>query len=116
MAELAPYDPADKDGDGVHLRDSMRTQPVTAKRARGSVKFSRSTGVAVMTGPAPNGRLARANASFQEHGTVKMSANLYSRHSSDAEGEAVIAEVSEELAAQIDKAKARIARKAARAK
>lgn len=112
MGQLAPR--GDGGTDGQHLADSMRTQPVTAKRARGSVRFDRKNGVAVMTGPAPEGKLDRANAGFQEYGTVKMSPNSYARPAADMEAENVIADVRDELAKQIDKAKARIARKAAR--
>jgi hypothetical protein len=114
MGDLAPRDEADKDEDGRHLADSMRTQPVTAKRARGSVKFDRSTGVAVMTGPAPVGKRARANAGWQEYGTVKQAANAYARPAADAEAENVIGDVSGTLASEIGKVRARVARKAAR--
>jgi hypothetical protein len=114
MAQLAPYDPNDRDGDGRHLNESMKTQPVKAKRQRGSVKFARSTGVEVMTGPAPAGKIARANAGWQEDGTVKMPPNAYARPAADSEARAVVMQVRDELAAQIDKAKARIARKLAK--
>lgn len=116
MGQLAPRDANDRDGDGNHLADTMKTQPVTAKRARGSVKFDRSSGVAVMTGPAPVGKRARANAGWQEDGTVKMTPQSYARPAADAEGQNVINEVRDELALQANKAKARIARKAAKGK
>lgn len=116
MAQLAPYDPQDRDEDGRHLNESMRTQPVTAKRRRGSARFARSSGVEVLTGPAPVGKRARANAGWQEEGTVKMAAHPYARPAADAEGEKVIAEVRDELAAQIEKSKKRIAAKAAKTK
>ena len=114
MGELAPYDPEDRDGDGKHLNQTMRTQRVTAKRSRGQARFDRSTGVAVMTGPAPEGRRARANAGWQEDGTVEMTPNPYARPAADSEGEAVIREVKSVLTQEIDKAKARIAKKLAR--
>jgi HK97 gp10 family phage protein len=109
MASRAPRD------EGT-LAESMRTQPVRAKRTRGALRFDRSKGVEVMTGPAPEGRLDRANAGFQEFGTVKQAANAYARPTADSEAQNVIDTVRDELATQIDKAKARIARKAARAK
>lgn len=114
MAQLAPYDPDDRDGDGKHLNETMKTQRVTAKRARGQAKFDRSTGVQVMTGPAPEGKRARANAGWQEDGTVEMSPNAYARPAADSEGEATVRRVRDTLAEEINKAKARIARKLAR--
>lgn len=107
MGQLAPKD----DGD---LAGSMKTQNVTAKRARGSVRFERSTGVQVMTGPAPEGKLNRSNAGWQEEGTVDMAPNAYARPAADSEGEAVVREVRDTLADEVNKAKARIARKLAR--
>lgn len=116
MADLAPFDANDRDGDGRHLRETMTTKVVKAKRARGSVRFASQGGITVATGPAPTGRRARRNAGFQERGTVKMPAQPYARPAADAEGMAVIDDVKTELASQIDKAKARIARKAAKRK
>lgn len=115
MAEKAPFDPNDRDGDGNHLRDTMKTQAVKAKRQQGG-RYARSTGIAVRTGPAPVGKRARANAGWQEEGTVKMAPNAYARPTADAEGPKVVEEVIEVLRENIDKAKARIAKKAARAK
>jgi hypothetical protein len=115
MAQRAPYDPKDLDGDGKHLNETMKTQPAKATRQKGQVKFDKQSGVQVITGPAPEGKLARANASWQEFGTVKMAPNSYARPTADAEADNVVNEVREELALQIDKAKARIARKAAKA-
>lgn len=109
MGELAPRD------EGV-LAGSMKTQSVKAKRQRGSVKFERSSGVEVMTGPAPEGKMNRSNAGFQEDGTVNMPPNPYARPAADSEGEAVIKEVRDTLATEIQKAAARIARKAAKGK
>lgn len=114
MGQLAPYDPQDRDSDGKHLNETMRTQRVTAKRARGRVRFDRSTGVQVMTGPAPEGRRARANAGWQEEGTVDMSPNSYARPAADSEGEATVRRVRDTLADEVNKAKARIARKLAK--
>lgn len=114
MAQLAPYDPQDRDGNGKHLNESMRTQTVTAKRARGSIKFDKQNGVAVMTGPAPVGKIPRANASWQEYGTVKMPAHSYARVAADVEAHSVIVDVRDELKAQIEKAKKRMKRKAAK--
>jgi hypothetical protein len=114
MAQRAPHDPQDRDGDGNHLNETMKTQAVKAKRQRGSAKFARSTGIEVMTGPAPVGKRARANAGWQEDGTVKMPPHAYARPTADAEGRRVVDEVIDVLRENIDKAKARVARKAAR--
>lgn len=108
MTELAPEDEGD-------LKRSMKTAKVKAKRQRGG-RYARSTGVEIQTGPAPTGKINRANAGWQEEGTVNMRANPYARPAIDAEGPHVIAEVREVLKDKIEKAKARIARKAARAK
>lgn len=113
MSELAPRDEADKDGNGQHLADTMRTQPADARTAR-EIGISRQQGVVVLTGPAPVGKRARANAGWQEEGTVKMAPNAYARPAADSEADAVIDDVRDELTKQIDKARARIARKAAR--
>lgn len=95
------------------LRDGITTK--TAKAARVSrTRFARSSGVEVLTGP--TGRPEGGNPSWQEYGTVKMPAHPYMRPAADAEGLNVIEQVRDELAAQIEKAKARIARKAARGK
>lgn len=114
MAENAPYDALDQDGDGKHLNETMKTQQVTARRARGQVRFDRSSGVQVMTGPAPEGQLDRSNAGWQEDGTVEMAPNSYARPAADSEGEATVRRVRDTLAEEVDKAKARIARKAAK--
>lgn len=112
MAQKAPYDPNDRDGDGNHLRDTMKTERVKATRQQGSVKFDSRNGVEVRTGPAPKGKRARANAGWQEEGTVKQAANPYARPTADAEQNHVIDDVRDELAIQIGKAKARIAKRA----
>lgn len=113
MSERAPFDPADRDGDGNHLRDTMKTERVKAARQRGARAVSRN-GVEVRTGPAPVGKRAQSNAGWQEFGTVKQAAQAYARPTADAEGANVIDDVREELTVQIEKAKARIAKRAAR--
>ncbi len=115
MAELAPYDPNDRDEDGKHLKDTMRSQAAKAKLAR-RMGTARNAGVIILTGPAPVGKRARQNAGWQERGTVKMAANAYARPAIDGQSEAVMARVKQALAEQIDKAKARIAKKALKGK
>lgn len=112
MAQKAPYDPNDRDGDGNHLRDTMKTERVKATRQQGSVRFDSRNGVEVRTGPAPKGKRARANAGWQEEGTANMPANAYARPTADAEQNNVIEDVRDELTVQIGKAKARIAKRA----
>ena len=63
MSQLAPFDPNDRDEDGQHLRDTMRTQSPKAKLAR-ALGTSRDAGVVVLTGPAPVGKRARSNAGW----------------------------------------------------
>ena len=91
------------------LADGIVTKPVRAKRVS-RTQYASQSGVAVATGP--TGRPEGGNASWQEHGTANMPANPYMRSAVDAEGEAVIDDIREVLTAQIEKAKARIARKA----
>lgn len=107
MAERAPKD------EGT-LAQSIRTQSVKATRQRGQVRFDARNGVEVITGPAPEGRMDRANAGFQEFGTVKMAANPYARPTADAENVGVVEDIKEILTEEIDKAVARAARRAAR--
>ena len=76
------------------------------------MKFETRNGVEVRTGPAPTGKRARANAGWQEEGTVKQAANPYARPAADAEQNNVIDDVRDELTIQIEKAKARIAKRA----
>ncbi len=104
--ELAPKD----DGE---LAAGITTKPVKAQRVS-RTKYASQNGVAVATGP--TGRPEGGNAGWQEHGTVNMPANPFMRPSWDSEHEAVLDNVRTELAAQIDKAKARIARKLAKGK
>lgn len=102
--QLVPVD----DGD---LKKSIATKPVKAKRVS-RTRYASSSGVEVATGP--TGRQEGGNAAWQEFGTVKQAAQPYMRPAADSEAENVIAEVRDELAAQIEKAKARIAKKAAK--
>lgn len=113
MTERAPFDPEDRDQDGQHLKETMRVQVAGARLAR-AVGVSRQQGVLVLAGPAPVGQRARANAGWQEFGTLKMPPKGYARSTADDRAHVVIDNARDELAAQIDKAKARIARKAAR--
>lgn len=113
MAQLAPYDPEDRDEDGRHLNETMRTQNAKARLAR-ALGDDPKNSVTVLAGPAPIGKRARSNAIWQEEGTVSMPANPYARPAVDAEADGVIARVRDELAAELKKAAARLARKAAR--
>lgn len=106
MAQRAPFDAQDRDGDGKHLRDTMKTQSVPAKRRTGAVE--------VMTGPAPVGRRARNNARFQEEGTVNMPANPYARPTADVEGPKVLDTVADLLRDEVMKSVARARKKAGR--
>lgn len=114
MARNAPFDPLDRDEDGKHLNESMRTQAAKAAQMR-AIGIDRRSSVAVLTGPAPTGKRARANAGWQEYGTVEMPAHPYARPAADSEHGEVLDSVRQHLAEQIDKTRARIARKAARA-
>lgn len=111
--------------DGI-LRDSIKTQLVPTKFVSRN-KRARSSGIAMKTGPSfVNVSIVQRDGSerkrphavpgWQERGTVHQPAQPFMRPAADAEGENVIAVVRDELAGQIDKAKARIARKAARQK
>jgi hypothetical protein len=115
MAQLAPFDPNDRDGDGKHLNETMRSQAAKAKLAR-RMGLPRDAGVVILTGPAPVGKRARSNAGWQERGTVKQPAHSYSRAAADTMSEKVIDNVRDALAEQIEKAKKRIAKKAAKGK
>lgn len=115
MGQLAPFDPNDRDGNGQHLRETMRTQTATARVAR-EIGTSRDAGVVVLTGPAPVGKRARANAGWQEYGTVKMGAKSYARVAADTEAPVVFSRIKDALTKEIEKAKKRIARKAAKAR
>ena len=104
---LAPRD----DGD---LIESIKTKNVRAKRIS-ATRFARSEGVTVATGPSGKNQ-AGGNAAWQEFGTVKNSAQPYMRPAADAQGQRVIDDIREELATQINKALARIAKKASKGK
>lgn len=102
--QMAPKDEGD-------LADSITTKPVKAKR-ESRTRFAASNDVSVATGP--TGRQEGGNPAWQEFGTVKQAAQPYMRPAADAESENVINDFGRELAVQIEKAKARIARKLAR--
>jgi HK97 gp10 family phage protein len=106
MARGAPFDALDRDDDGRHLNETMRTKRVPARRSKGEV--------AVRTGPAPTGKRARANAGWQENGTAKMPAHPYARPAADSESMTVIERLQGSLVTQLGKTKARIAKRAAR--
>lgn len=110
--QLAPVHGAGHAGD-VHLADHIATKPTKAKRTS-RTRFARSSGVEVATGPAAPDRYNRRIAGFQEYGTVHHAAQPYMRPAADSEGMNVIGEVRDELTSQIGKAKARIAKKAAK--
>ncbi len=124
MAELAPYDPEDRDEDGQHLNETMRVQPAKAKLAR-ALGVPRQSGVVLLAGPAPKGRRMRLVAQNLEYGTGErfhrsgkgtgaLPAQPYARPAADSLDESAVETVKQELAKEIEKAKARIARKAAR--
>jgi HK97 gp10 family phage protein len=106
--QLAPKD------DGT-LAESITTKPVKARRASRD-RYESASGVTIATGPTsrraddPGG-----NAAWQEEGTVNMPANPFMRPAWDAGHDQVLDTVRTELALQIDKARARIARKLAKA-
>lgn len=114
MARNAPFDPADRDNDGKHLNETMRTQALTAKRSRKFGGLSRRSGVTVVTGPAPTGKRARANAGWQEKGTVKMPGTGYATRAFDAEAENVLRRIGPALWEQITKGMRRFAKRVAR--
>ncbi|WP_288413844.1 HK97-gp10 family putative phage morphogenesis protein [uncultured Novosphingobium sp.] len=97
------------------LAGGMKTRNAKAERIPGTKRYAKQSGVSVNTGPT-TGPVEGGNPAWQEFGTVDMPAHPYARPTADAEGMNVIAQVREELTAQIDKAKARIAKKAAKAK
>lgn len=95
------------------LADGIATKPTKAQRTS-RTRYASQSGVSVSTGP--TGRPEGGNAAWQEEGTVNMPANPYMRPAADSQGEAVINDIRDELATQIGKAKARIARKLAKGK
>lgn len=124
MAELAPYDPDDRDENGVHLKDTMRVQRARAKLAR-EMGVTSKTGVVVLAGPAPKGRRLRTIALSLEEGTGErfhksgkpvgsVPAQPYARPAADSLSGDAIDIVYNEMKVQMQKAAERIARKAAR--
>lgn len=106
MSQLAPRDSGT-------LAGSMRVQPARAKLAR-AIGVPRKDGVVVLAGPGPENTTDRSNAFFQEFGTVKQSAQPYARPAADTDAQAAVRDVRRALTEEVEKAKARIARKAAR--
>lgn len=99
--------------EGGQLRDSITTKPVKAKRIS-RTRYASSNTIEVATGP--TGREEGGNAAWQEFGTVKMGPKGYMRAAADFEAQEAVDRLREHLATQIEKAKARIARKAAKGK
>ena len=89
----------------------ITTKNVKASRMPGG-RYARATGIMVATGPV--GREEGGKAAYQEFGTVNQPAQPFMRPAADTEGQAVINDVRSTLIEQIDKAKARIARKLAK--
>lgn len=99
----------------VHLKDYIETQPVKATRIS-RTRYAKSSGVSVNTGPAAPDRYNRRIAGWQEFGTVNAPAQPYMRPTASAEAQTVINNVRQDLTDRISAAKARIAKKAAKAK
>lgn len=95
------------------LEGGMKTKPVKAERVPGTRRYARQNGVSYNTGPT-TGPPEGGNPSWQENGTANMPAHPYARPTADAEGMNVLADVKDELTRQIEAAKQRIARRAAR--
>ena len=85
---------------------------ITTKSVRAS-RFATHKGIAVETGP--TGRQEGGTGARLEFGSVTHPAYPFMRPAADAEGLNVLKSIKGDLTEQIDKAKARIARKAARA-
>lgn len=98
------------------LSQSITTKKAKAQRIPGSRRFARQNGVTIVTGPAPEGKLDKANAGWQERGTVNMAANPYMRPAADSELDNTLRSVKDDLKTEIEKAKQRIARKLAKQK
>jgi hypothetical protein len=124
MAVLAPYDPADRDENGLHLRDTMRSQPAKAKLAA-ALGVPRKSGAVVLAGPAPKGGRMRLVAWYLENGTGPryhksgkgvgmLPPDPYVRPAVDANAETVIRMFTVSIANQINKTIERLARKASR--
>lgn len=107
MAALAPKESGE-------LAGSIKTQQAKRKRRRGQMKYDRATDVTLLTGPAPARAKDRANAGWQEFGTVHQSPNSYARPAIDSEGPGVVQRVKEGLLPDIEKTKQRMLRKMAK--
>ena len=103
-AALAPKDTG-------KLARSITIKPVKARRVS-RTRFARSEGIEIAVGP--TGPEAGGKAAWKEFGTVHQPPQPFMRPAFDAEAEGVLRSVRDHLAAEIDKAKARIARKAAK--
>lgn len=114
MARNAPFDEEDRDGDGRHLNETMRTQALNAKSSRATGGLARSQGVTLATGPAPTGKRARDNAGWQERGTHKMRAHPYARPAFDHEVYTVFDRLRDAFIDQLDKAQQRMRRRMGR--
>lgn len=95
------------------LAGGMKTKNAKPERIPGTKRYKKQNGVSVNTGPT-TGPQEGGNPAWQENGTVNMPAHPFARPTADAEGMNVINDVRAELTKQIDAAKKRIARKAAR--
>lgn len=126
MSQLAPYDAEDRDENGQHLKDTIRTQVANAKQAR-RIGTDRRSGIVLLTGPAPEGRRMRSAAASLERGTGErfhksgksvgfLPAQPYVRPAADQTSGQVIDEMTGLIVKEIGKAKERMARKAARKK
>lgn len=102
---MAPVD----DGD---LRESIKTKKPRAKRARGSARFVRQSGIELLTGPTT--LKGGSYGYFQEFGTVHSSPQPFMRPAADSQAPKVIEIVSEELAAAVMASLKRARKKAAR--
>ncbi len=100
------------------LAMSIGVQVLKAQRVKGSSRFQSQGGsITVQAGPMGVKRsMNYYNAFWQEYGTVKMPANPFMRPAADAATGNVLDILRSELLVQIDKAKSRIARRAAKAK
>lgn len=97
--------------DTGRLARSITIKPVKAKRIS-RTRFARSQGIEIAVGP--TGPAAGGKAAWQEFGTVHQPPQPYMRPAFDAEAEGVLHSIRQFLTGEIAKAKARIARKAAR--
>lgn len=93
------------------LERRIVTKKARAKRGAGG-RYLRESGIEMLTGPV--GRQEGGIAAYQEFGTVDMPANPFMRPSADAEGDAVIGEVIDVLATEIDRTVQRARKRAAK--